>query len=593
MALMRRGAVDTVASLVKAPLADFGNRFGEPFAAAVGDLVTEASWADRHAIRGASPSRATLPTLSASTSCAMRTQPAIRRGSRRRSRRRWASTAAVAVRDALRTGRTAQARGALLAVRGLGPAHRARGSRRGTARGRRRSGGPRCGRRGLHDRAGSDDRRQAGARLLAADAIPGRASGSIGKLVDAVGAGGGEPGAGGDRPATGHDPAAASHQVLADMHNFKLAAQAAGEVLEPSARRRSARRSAKDAIESARNAITDEVVAEVRRAVEQRYPGVEVRLHDLGMLGFGQRPRRDAARRAASRRRHPARAQRARFGRASRRSATHTPRSVTAGSIPTSPSTPTSTPSCTRTRCLPADAAERSAISGDQSIVSLTEMRMGMSDLQVGPSAARADDADHRVRRPEGWSSARWAASMERQFAAAEARAARLGRGEPALQAARQRLLRWPPSPTAGHGPGSCATSRPTSSCSSPTPTAPARRSKASSTASRAWPARRRPVTGRRRASTSAGSAEATCRSRSRSRTAASRPRRRSPTSGTTSPKARRRRARCGRWRRSSPGSPTRSRKPGFRCAAVSSTRQAPSSGPSRRANRPGHDARA
>ena len=154
-------------------------------------------------------------------------------------------------------------------------------------------------------------------------------------------------------------------------------------------------------------------------------------------------------------------------------------------------------------------------------------------------------------------------ASMERQFAAAEARAARLGRGEPALQAARQRLLdglrRQPPATAR-----SCATSRLTSSCSSPTPTGRARGGGRRRLRPAGHGAAGPNPTGRRPASTSAG--------RRGDRTLPEQIAHRSQQAEAALahfwshfPKARRLPARSGRWRSSSPGSPTRSRKPGFR----------------------------
>ncbi len=193
----------------------------------------------------------------------------------------------------------------------------------------------------------------------------------------------------------------------------------------------------KSAIQDARNRVTNQALDSVRASIERRLPGIEVRLQDLGTPGFGSD--RDVTLRAQPREGASPTANQ--LVEASTEAVGEAYQALRDAGL--EPDLMLDTNFYTELHegeVAPANAGERMAISADQSIVSLTEMRMGMSDAQWrAHQEAQLRSIDHSGAPAAARREMR--ASMERQFAAADERAARLGRGEAALQTARERLL--------------------------------------------------------------------------------------------------------------------------------------------------------
>lgn len=193
----------------------------------------------------------------------------------------------------------------------------------------------------------------------------------------------------------------------------------------------------KGAIQEARNRVTDQALERVRASIEQRMPDVRIQFQDLGTPGFGSD--RDVTLRAEPR--DGASPSVNRLVEASTEAVGEAYQALRSAGL--EPDLMLDTNFYTELhegQIAPANAGERMAISADQSIVSLTEMRMGMTDAEWrAHQAAQLRSIDHSGAPAATRREMR--ASMERQFVAADERAARLGRGEEALQAARERLL--------------------------------------------------------------------------------------------------------------------------------------------------------
>ena len=433
LAAARSGATDTMAGLLRDPSAAFGDRYGVG-AAAVGDLVT--------ADLGGSPrdsSRLDLARALADTVGGQVLRDAYASGDPARVdaalEAALGNHGAQEVRRALQEGRTADA---LAALRGAG--HEGR-----------RSTGPADAPSRPSDAAGADAARTA-PDTQGVGTSEGRSTGA-------------EPGAGVDHGTAAHDteapgdtvPTRAEHaatefvgalggdaptlaqrarSLLEQMRNFRLLRRLVDGGAVGSAEQRQA---VKDGIQQTRSAVTTDVLATVKAAIEQRFPGVEIRLQDLGTPGFGSD--RDVTLRAEARPGADPAPSVNDLVAASTEAVRDAYQALRDAGL--DPDLSLDTNFYTELHeggIQPANAGERMAISADQSIVSLTEMRMGMTDAQWSDhreaqlrsiESSGAPDAIRRDMR----------SSMERQFAAAEDRAARLGRGEQALQGARERLL--------------------------------------------------------------------------------------------------------------------------------------------------------
>jgi Bacterial toxin 4 len=428
MAAAKAGSLDTMSRLLQPAASGFVDGYGAAAVGAVADLLTSEAGG-----RPRDPSRLELARALEAAVGREVVREAFMTGDTKALDAALdvavGPKAATDLRSALRRGSTADARAVLetaspgqprhgpadLGTSGVGPVAEPRAS------------GPGAAREGTGPAGGGAPATEpgAGARTTGGEPIqvPDHAAAAARALEGAISG----------------DPAAAqsaARRLVEDLHNFQLLRR----LVEGGSIGTAANRGAiKDSLQAARNGVVDHALAGVKSAVEARHPGIEIRFQDLGTPGFGSD--RDMTLRA-----EPARGAK-------------TPPStneLVAASVEAvrdayqalreqgfNPDTALDTNFYTELhegQVVPRSAEERAGISADQSIVSLTEMRLGMTDAQWRAHRDAQRRAIEESKGPDRLNN-EIRANMERQFSAAEDRAARLGRGEQALQGARQRLL--------------------------------------------------------------------------------------------------------------------------------------------------------